>query len=186
MSIAANLVTAAQLEFFPVDGKRREVVEGLLYVSPAPTRIHQTLSFRLAHLLFEAINKSGAGEAFSAPVDVRFSELDQVQPDLIAIRRERLGMYQGHVVNGAPDIVVEILSLSSRQYDEVEKMRLYAGAGVPEYWIVDPDRRQMTIYRLAGDGYEASAPIDGLLHSAAVTEFTVDPDALFADLLDQD
>jgi Uma2 family endonuclease len=109
-----------------------------------------------------------------------------VQPDLIAIRRERLGMYQGHIVSGASDIVVEILSPSSRQYDEIEKMRLYAAAGVPGYWVVDPDRRQMTIYRLAGDGYEASAPVDGLLYSAAVTEFTVDPEALFADLSGQE
>jgi hypothetical protein len=59
MSIAANLVTAEQLEFFPIDGKQREVIEAVLYVSPAPSRSHQTLSFRLAHLLFEAINKSG-------------------------------------------------------------------------------------------------------------------------------
>lgn len=185
MSIATNLVTAEQLGFFPVDGKRREVIEGVLHVSPAPSRVHQTLSFRLSSLLYQAINRSGAGEAFAAPVDVRFSEIDQVQPDLIAIRRERLDIYQGHIVNGAPDIVIEILSPSSRQYDEVEKKQLYARSGISEYWIVDPDRRQLTIYRLAGGSYRSTAPVDGLLHSAAVTEFTVDPEALFVELSNQ-
>ncbi len=135
-------------------------------------------------LLYGAIVQPGAGMVYGAPVDVRFSGVDQVQPDLLAIRQERLGIYRGHTVHGAPDIVVEILSPSNPAYDEVEKRRLYAAGGVPEYWIVDPEARRMTILRLTGEEYELVPENDGWLRSTAVIEFDIEPAALFARLSD--
>jgi Uma2 family endonuclease len=182
MSITVPLLTADELDQFPDDGKRREIIAGVLYVSPAPARPHQELSSDLHFFLYQAIDQSGAGRVFSAPVDVRFSEHNQVQPDLLAIRRERLDIYQGHTVHGAPDIVVEILSPSNASYDEVEKRQLYAAAGVPEYWILDPRVRRLTILRLSGDEYEAVEPVESLLRSTAVVDFDIDPADLFAKL----
>jgi Uma2 family endonuclease len=179
MSVATQRVSADDLDHFPNDGKRREVIGGELYVSPAPARTHQELSMVLSFLLFQAFNQSGAGRAFAYPVDVRFSEDDQVQPDLLAIRSDRLDIYQGHIVNGAPDIVIEILSPSSRHYDEVEKKRLYEINGVPEYWIVDPAFHQVTIYQLRDGEYAPTEPVNGLFKSTAVVEFILDPAALF-------
>jgi Uma2 family endonuclease len=175
MSAATTLLTADELDQFPDNGKRREIVGGELHVSPAPAEHHQDLSMRLSYFLYEMINLSGAGKAYAAPVDVRFSPTDQVQPDLLAIWKERLDIYQGHVVNGTPDIVIEILSSPTARYDEVEKKLLYADNGVPEYWIVDPKLRILTIYRLAEDGYVEVEPENGPLRSTAIVDFMVDP-----------
>jgi Uma2 family endonuclease len=106
---------------------------------------------------------------YATPVDVRLSEHDQVQPDLLAIRRDRRHIYRGHTVHGAPDIVVEILPPSNPGYDEVEKRRL-----------VDPVERTLTILRPGGDSYEPVAPEGGVLCSTAIVDFTIDPAALFA------
>jgi Uma2 family endonuclease len=125
MSVATQLLTADELDQFPDDGKRREVIGGELYVSPAPVRNHQALVKRVLGVLVRAIEENGVGEAFPGPVDVRFSPEDQVQPDVVAFRIDRLDMYQGHIAQGAPDIVVEILSPSTARYDQVEKKRLY-------------------------------------------------------------
>ena len=81
---------------------------------------------------------------------------------------------------GAPDIVVEILSPSNRSYDEVEKRQLYVSGGVPEYWIVDPERRHLAILKLVDDHYEP-APIEGTrVRSTAIVDFEIDVAALFA------
>ncbi|CAN5532808.1 Uma2 family endonuclease [soil metagenome] len=182
MSIATQTVSADELDQFPDDGKRREVIGGELHVSPAPSRTHQELSAHLLFLLYGAIVQPCAGMVYAAPVDVRFSGVDQVRPDLLAIRRERLGIYRGHTVHGAPDIVVEILSPSNPAYDEVEKRRLYAAGGVPEYWIVDPEARRMTILRLTGEEYHVVEPVDGNVRSESIVDFAIDPSELFARL----
>jgi Uma2 family endonuclease len=182
MPVAVPLLTADELDHFPDDGKRREVIGGELHVSPAPARIHQALVKRVLGLLVRAIDESGAGEAFPGAVDVRFSPDEQVQPDLIALRSERLDLYQGHIMHGAPDIVVEILSPSTARYDQVEKKRLYENGGVPEYWIVDPKLQTLTIFRLTDGGYVENEPESGLLRSTAVSDFSVDPIALFENI----
>ncbi|MGE3796984.1 MAG: Uma2 family endonuclease [Thermomicrobiales bacterium] len=182
MAIAIPPITADELEKFPDDGKRREIIRGELSVSPAPSREHQQLSMVLSAFLYRMIVEAGAGWVYAAPVDVRLSPYDQVQPDLLAIRQERLGIYHGHVVHGPPDIVIEILSPSSPGYDKVEKRRLYASAGVPEYWIVDPESRQLMVLRLSGSDYESVAEQNGRLRSTSILEFEIEPAALFARL----
>jgi Uma2 family endonuclease len=180
MSVAAKPVTADELDQFPDDGKRREIIGGELYVTPAPTPTHQEISSHLQFCLYQEIVLTGAGKVYAAPLDVRFSNLDQVQPDLLAIRQDRLNIARGKFVQGSPDIVVEILSPSNPHYDVVEKKRLYEHYGVPEYWIVDPKLRKLTVYQLTAGSYVEIEPINGMLQSTAVTEFTIDPAVLFA------
>ena len=182
MSVATHLLTADELDQFPDDGKRREIIGGELYVSPAASGIHQDLSMHLSVLMYQSIYVPGAGRVFATP-DVRFSESDQVQPDLTAIRDERLGIYRGHVVHGAPDIVVEILSPSNSRYDQVEKKRIYEVGGVPEYWIIDPKLQTLTLFRLIDGRYVEIGAEDGVLRSTAITDFTIDPVALFAKVM---
>jgi Uma2 family endonuclease len=183
MSVATTLLTADELDQFPNDGKRREVIGGELHVSPAPTRTHQELVGLLHLPLFEAINRTKSGKVFVGPVDVRFSAHEQVQPDLVAIRQDRLGIYRGHIVHGAPDIVVEVLSPSTESYDRIEKKRLYETYGVPEYWIVDPKLHTVTIFRLTDGRYVEIEAEAGVFHSTAITGFTIDPTALFAEIM---
>jgi Uma2 family endonuclease len=122
------------------------------------------------------------GQVLFAPVDVRFSDRDQVQPDLLFIRGERLDIYQGHTVQGAPDLVVEIVSPSDRSFDEVRKRALYEANGVPEYWIVDPKARTLRLLVLTEGRYVEAAPRDGRLRSTVLPDLVVDPAALFAGL----
>jgi Uma2 family endonuclease len=159
----------------PDDGRRYEVIYGELYVSAAPDRRHQKLSVILTVRLFRLANETGAGEVYAAPVDVRLLGTDQVQPDLIFIRAERLHLYQGHVVFGPPDLVIEILSPSTRNVDLGTKQRFYAEAGVPEYWIFDPGGA-VRPFRLIDAAYVAIEPeADGTLRSRVLPTFVVDP-----------
>jgi len=100
----------------------------------------------------------------------------------LRISHERLDIGRGNTVYGAPDIVVEILSPSNRNYDEVEKARLYENAGVLEYWILDPITRQFQLLTLAEGAYVPISPESRILRSTVVPGLVVDPAALFASL----
>ena len=185
MSLLTRPLTVDDLDQFPDDGKRREIIEGELYVSPAPSRAHQTFSSELHNLFHQTVVVTGWGRVYSAPVDVRFSAEDQVQPDLLVIRRDRLDMYRGNTVFGPPDIVVEILSPSNRAYDLVTKARLYAAANVPELWIADPDEPGLRISALSDGQYHPVEPAaDGTLRSTVVPGLVVALTDLFASLAD--
>jgi Uma2 family endonuclease len=176
-------LTYEVLQDLPNDGKRREIVGGKLYVSAAPLRTHQKLSGRLHILFHNGVEATGLGEVYYAPVDVRFANGDQVQPDLPVLLNRSLNRYQGNPVLGPPDIVVEILSPSSVSYDLVEKAELYASQGVPEYWVADADRPALRILVLRAGRYEQTAPEpDGRLRSAVVPSLIVDPAQLLANL----
>src|SRR5680860_1564 len=99
MSVTTRLLTVDDLDQFPDDGKRREIIAGELYVTPAPARQHQELAVQLCYLLYQAVELTGWGKVFFAPVDVRFSAHHQVQPDLLVIRKERMGSYRGNTVH---------------------------------------------------------------------------------------
>jgi Uma2 family endonuclease len=184
MTYVLPLVTVDQLDNeFPDDGKRREIIDGELYVSAAPAREHQELSGNLYSFLRDHLRASGWGKVYYSPVDVKFSNYRQVQPDLIVIRRDHLDRYRGHTVDGPPDIVVEIISPSGRTYDLREKANLYARYGVPEYWIADPLAPSFQMLALIDGRHVPVVPDEtGLLHSTVVSRLIVDPAALFADL----
>src|SRR5680860_248152 len=98
MSYQIPLLTAGDLDQFPDDGKRREIIAGELYVSPAAAKLHQKLAGHLHFLFYQAVVLTGWEKVYFAPVDVRFSTNDQVQPDLLLIKNERMGIYRGHTV----------------------------------------------------------------------------------------
>jgi Uma2 family endonuclease len=178
-------LTYEDLEGFPDDGKRREVVGGKLYVSPAPLKRHQRLSKRLVVVFHEGVELTVRGEVFHAPVDVRFPTGEQVRPDLIVLLTANAGRYRGHTVFGPPDIVVEFFSPGSQTYDRIEKAQLYAAHGVPEYWQADPNLPELTILELRNGRYVPVEPEpDGRLRSRLIPDLIVDPAALFANLDD--
>jgi len=180
-------LTYQDLEDFPDDGKRREVIGGTLYVSPAPARPHQTVLGRFFAQFREEIELAGLGAVWFAPVDVQFSPLDQVQPDLIVLLNHRLDTYRGSTVFGPPDIVVEVISPSSTSYDRAEKMNLYESQDVPEYWLADPVALTLQLFTLQNGRYvEVPPDPDGLLRSIVVPSLVVDPAFLFAGLTGKD
>jgi len=135
----------------PDDGNRYEVIEGELYVSPAPTRRHQELSKRLEYHLYRWAEVEGRrGEVFYAPFDVILADDTVLQPDLIYVREERRDRFSERGLEGAPDLVVEILSPSTRARDRGLKRETYARHGVSELWLVDPEANAVEVFRLDG------------------------------------
>ncbi len=135
---------------FPEDGKRHEILDGEHYVMPAPSFEHQGISFKLCLKIGNFVLEHRRGFVRYAPLDVLLSEHDVVQPDLLFISNERAGIVKGANVQGAPDLVVEILSSSSRQRDEILKPHLYERSGVLEYWLVDPQAQSVKVFRYSG------------------------------------
>ena len=150
------------------DDKRYELVEGELYLVPSPNLYHQRVSRQLEMTLWQHIRQYALGEIFDAPCDVVFSDINVVQPDLIFVSRERMAILAEANVQGAPDLVVEILSPSTGHRDLGIKRNLYAKYGVREYWIVDPDRKTVEVLSWTENGYrtEAVVPGTGALRSA--------------------
>lgn len=182
MSIVLRPLTYDDLSQMPDDGKRYEIIGGELFVAPSPIKKHQKLAMRLADLLYDQ-QLAGHGEAYFAPVDVRLSPHDIVQPDLLFILRDRLDIYLPNgVVEGPPDIVVEILSPSTRGIDQIRKAALYARGGVREYWIADPDAPFLTVYSLRDGVYEAVSHQDRMQPSLVLQDLAIDLDALFTGL----
>ncbi|HVR98527.1 MAG TPA: Uma2 family endonuclease [Thermoanaerobaculia bacterium] len=145
----------------PEDGLRHEILDGEPYVSPAPKEAHQSASIFLSSTLYFFVRDHRLGKIYAAPFDVRFSDHDIAQPDLIFISNDRIRILTEDNAKGAPDLVVEILSDSTRRIDEGIKRRLYERAGVLEYWLVDPKRRTVTIFRRDGNGFGPAEALSG-------------------------
>lgn len=150
--IKEQQVTYEVYAAMPDDGKRYEIVDGNMeMMSPSPTATHQAVSRELEFKLMQSCQSDYM--IYHAPLDVILSETDVLQPDILMIHRSRQHIVTDRGVEGPPDLVVEILSPSSRKRDKVIKMRTYAKYGVQEYWIVDADTRTLEQYQLVGGEY---------------------------------
>ncbi|HKI05442.1 MAG TPA: Uma2 family endonuclease [Thermoanaerobaculia bacterium] len=136
---------------FPDDGKRHEIMDGEHYVSPAPLLRHQRISMRLTVRLMPFIEQNGFGELFAAPADVLLSLHDVLQPDLFYVSTQRARIVTEQNVQGAPDLVIEIFSPSTRRVDEGIKLDRYDLLGVEEYWMLNPVLNTAKIYRRDGN-----------------------------------
>jgi len=151
--IASLKYTHADLLAMPDDGKRREIIDGELYVTPSPLNRHQLILFNLTMAFGKFLETHPLGQLRFAPLDVILSEHDVVEPDLLFVLNEHREFLQDWV-RGAPDLVVEILSPSTEVRDRGLKLKAYARYGVGEYWIVDPAAEAVEIYRLAAQGFQ--------------------------------
>jgi Uma2 family endonuclease len=146
-------MTVREYRLLPEDGRRWELFEGDFLVTPAPSTLHQKISRRLQYDLMTQLERPGLAEVIAAPVDVIFDDLNVVQPDLVIVSSARVSLITERAVEGAPDVLVEILSPSSIDRDRQLKRRLYERFGVREYWIVDPAHGLLEAYRLDPTGY---------------------------------
>lgn len=151
-----GLLTIDDLDCFPDDGNRYELIDGELLVSPPPAVPHQWLQTNLLVLL--ANNAPGDLAVFAAPVGVELRLDTHVEPDLLVVPKSALG---GPKLHGRPLLVVEILSPSSRRTDGVRKRRVYEQMGIPSYWIADPDAPSLTVLELVGGVYREVATAEG-------------------------
>ena len=138
--------TRARWEKLPEDGNRYEVIDGVLYMSTAPSVFHQwTLRQGFLQLLRQ-LEEPGFGVVLYAPIGLFLPDGEALQPDLLFVRAEDLAMIHDRRIRGVPALLVEIVSPSNAEYDLEIKRKLYARAGVPEYWAFRPARRDALVY----------------------------------------
>ncbi|MBW0000086.1 MAG: Uma2 family endonuclease [Verrucomicrobia bacterium] len=144
-------LTVEHYRMLPETGPRYQLVNGDLYMSPAPNRYHQVISRNLEFILMQYLEAQPLGELYDAPFDVYLSDVDVFQPDIAIVLNRNRGILTAAGAEGAPDFVVEILSPKTRKLDLEQKRRVYAREGVTELWIIDPDPQTVTVYRFAED-----------------------------------
>jgi Uma2 family endonuclease len=143
----------------PDDGKRYELVDGDLFVTPSPSPQHQRIVVRLYSSLAEYCRRRGSGEVFVAPLDVILAERDVVEPDLLVVGDARQVSKRG--IEGPPQLAVEVLSPTTRVTDRTVKASRYARFGIPHYWIVDPEASRFECFRLRDGAYELVLSAEG-------------------------
>ncbi|MCG3117697.1 MAG: Uma2 family endonuclease [Candidatus Manganitrophus sp. SA1] len=135
------------------DEKRYELIEGDLYMVPAPGFYHQVVSRNIEMALWDFVKSHRLGVVLDAPVDVVLTQEDVVQPDILFISNERRSIITEKYLSGAPDLIIEILSPSSMERDKLVKRNLYAEHGVSEYWIVNPVGKQIEVLLLKSHAF---------------------------------
>lgn len=161
-------LTRAELDALPADGNRHELVDGLLIVTPGPLIRHQFSSTGIVVALHRACPEGLV--VLAAPVDVALGESTVVQPDLIVARRTDFAEKDLPV---APLLVVEIASPSTRAYDQTLKKAVYERAGVPSYWLVDPQTFAVQAWELDGGSFKLVAEVSGEQDFTAERPFSI-------------
>ena len=176
MEVQGRRVSYADLQQMPEDGRRYELYDGEVFLVPSPLLRHQVVAQRLWRLLDDHASQSG-GLAVVSPIDIVFSEYDVVQPDIVFLTAESLRTVSLDApVRRSPDLAVEVLSPSTASNDRGRKMRMFQWYGVPEYWIVDPVKETIEMYRLAESAYQLA----GTFSKGDEMRSAVLPDLLFA------
>ena len=139
----------------PDDGNRYEVIRGVLYVTAAPFVKHQFVVSELSFQLGSFVRRNQLGVVLGAPVDILlpFGIATPVEPDIVFFRTGNEPRWEDKNFKGVPDLVVEVLSRSTKSRDRRIKFEAYRDAGIPEYWMVDPDARTVVVYVLKGKEY---------------------------------
>lgn len=143
----------------PDDGKRYEILAGTLLVTPAPRPLHQRVVVRLYSALQRFFGGRSEGEVLVAPIDLILGKRDVLQPDLLVVDDRATITERG--IEGAPLLVVEVLSKTTADRDRGAKSRRYAELGIRHYWLVDPDARRVECRRLEGGAYRTTVAAEG-------------------------
>ncbi len=150
--------TIEEMERLPDDGNKYEVVHGELFVTPAPTQIHEIVAARLSNVLAPYVARHGLGLVFRPRSVIRF-EGSEVEPDLM-VRELPDPSNERWEDAPTPSLVVEIVSATTRRRDHVHKRALYAEVGIPEYWIFDAGARAARIVRAGREDLVATDLIE--------------------------
>ncbi len=132
---------------------RYELIEGDLLMTPSPVTKHQRISGKLEFELRKFVTENNLGEVFDAPYDVYLDDENVLQPDILFISQERLNIIGEKNIQGAPDLVIEIISENTAYRDFVQKKKLYAKFRIKEYWIVIPGEELIEVYVLKDNTY---------------------------------
>jgi Uma2 family endonuclease len=154
-------LTYEDYRLIPDDGRRHEIIDGEHYVNPAPNTKHQMVVHNIAFHMWTFVRPRRLGRVFTAPYDVVLAMFDVVEPDIVFVSSARKHIITEANITGAPDLVVEVLS-TNHAYDEVVKFKRYDAMGIAEYWIADPQREMMKIYRRAAGRFALAETHDSV------------------------
>ena len=180
------MVTTPRLtyqDYADLEGDERyELLDGELILVASPNRDHQDVVMELGFQMRTFVKENDLGRVYIAPFDVLFTDTNVVQPDIMFISREREHILTHANVQGAPDLIVEILSPSSSTRDWRAKRGLYAAHGVREYWIVDPANRIVSVLLLQNGVLEIEQTLteDDTATSTVLDGFSVSLDSVFS------
>ncbi len=153
-AIPKNKITVEELFDMELEeGFFYELINGNIVKKQAPSPVHQQAVTELVTIMNNFVREKQLGKVYTSPIDVFFDEYNNTQPDIIFIRKDRDFIITDNGIEGHPDLIVEVLSPSTFRYDRKEKMELYCGFGVSEYWIVDPKNQSIEVYTLENDRY---------------------------------
>jgi Uma2 family endonuclease len=186
MTVAAPPVLERPLTYddlaaMPDDGKRYELINGELFELTGPTTKHQRSTFRLAKKLDGFVTERELGEVFVAPLDVYLSPHNTVQPDIVYVSTARRNIIRGPKIEGAPDLLMEILSRSNWRRDAITKAAVYATFGVLEYWLIDPDQESIVVQTAQNGVFIPVESENGIARSLLLPGFEVLPAEIFSE-----
>ncbi len=166
----------------PDDGRRYEIIEGVLYVTNAPDIDHQFTVMEIAFRMKQFVTERGLGYVLTAPFEVHLSETSRpVQPDVLFIKSEVWPAAGAKFFEGVPALIVEVLSPSTSRVDQSIKFTAYERAGVPEYWIANPKTRSVQVFTLSSGEYAHLGEFtdDEIIESAVLADLAITASALF-------
>jgi Uma2 family endonuclease len=156
-AVAMAPLTVDDYRVLPEGGPRYQLIEGDLFTAPAPNRYHQDISGNLHLLLGKYLEKHPIGKLYAAPFDVYLDDVNVHQPDLVFVSNRNKSILTHAGTEGAPDLVIEILSPKTAELDKRPKRRVFARAGVKELWIIEPDAKLIHVYQLQKDAEHPAA-----------------------------
>lgn len=130
----------------PDDGNRYEIIDGVLYMTTAPSYFHQWIIRQISLLLVEQLDRKGLALTTWSPIGLLMPGCDPVQPDIVVVPTEDRGIIYDRRINGVPALIVEVLSPGNAEKDMEIKRTAYARAGLPEYWIARPAERDVLVF----------------------------------------
>jgi Uma2 family endonuclease len=144
----------------PDDGWKYEIIDGVLYKSPPPTIAHQDVLGELMVHMRQFVRKQKLGTVLAGPCGVRLpTQPVPFIPDILFVCRERRQILEERYVEGAPDLVVEVLSRSNADYDRTTKYQQYEQAAVLEYWIINCWDEMVAVYNLVDQRYQLTGTL---------------------------
>jgi Uma2 family endonuclease len=176
--------TAEMARALPDDGKRYEVLDGELFVTPAPSLRHQTAASELWARLSPYVRAHSLGVALMSPADIEFSPRRLVQPDVFVAPQTERGRPRDWRDISSLLLAVEVLSPSTARADRQRKRRIYQSEGVPEYWILDLDARVVERWRPVDERPEIIADVLVWHPQSNAQPLSIELEAFFADVMD--
>ena len=163
------------------DGTACQLIAGEMIMSPSPIPLHQLVVMELSFQMLRFVKSEDKGQVFTAPLDVSLNEQNIFQPDILFIRKDNLSIIGEKMIEGVPDLIVEVLSPSSAYHDLRTKFRVYERSGVQEYWIVDLERKSVEVFRNSGKKLQLyqEAEGKGAVESLVLAGFSVELHSVF-------